>query len=406
MNKEITHHILLYGDPFTCKNKIISAKKKYNDHQWLNFQLSKSKLDQIRSEIGTESWDEKQKIIIIEDIPNRKQSREFIIDLFKECPIFSKLIIWDSNGHIQQNSDGTYDKSWSDFLKKIRLLPSIKIVNNSNKLKETFNGEEDAINFIRQQFRDKSKSIGTPESKIFLSIVGYDRGLLATDIDKMCIIAPKIITSQFIIENAFPTSKESILYKFANVLDTASSENAIYLMDRFLESGINQNVLAEIIMKRARWQLAVIYLWYAEKITWEQIIDRILLMSKYPSYIWHNPKTSLIHKKQESKIYQDILELQKYLQNNKGIPPKYFHKNDKTKEEIMKDFWARQIVDFVKMKIINNPQSSGLEKKIFYQNAINKYLFCFDKLCSIRYGENSSQNLQEMIIAITKTSVA
>jgi hypothetical protein len=339
-------------------------------------------------------------------LPNKKQARDFLIDLVKNCPSYTRIIIWDSNSHISLNQSGTFDKSWHNFIEQFKALKETKVVNHGEELVEKNSNLETTIEFVKKCFEKKNKSITDIPAKVLINIVGYNRGLLQSEIEKLCLIAPDCLTAEFIMRNAFPSSKESIIYKFSDVLETADFESCIYIMDRFLDSGINENVLAEVIVRKARWQLAATYMWAVKDMAWSSVINKLMEMGKFPSYIWHNPKLDFSSKKKESDEYQE--DKKKYMIRRKGLPDRYFAKEkEKTRAETLPfDKIAKQTVDFIQLKVVN-PNNGGnkeLRKKAL-DRAIYVYLFCLEKLAEIRYGKSPIQDLQEMIEALTNTSL-
>lgn len=424
---KLSSPVLLFGDPYLCKNDIIAVKQRDPQATWVTMSLTDDSPDKIRMEAGTASWDDSEKVIILEELPNRKQIREFVLDLVTTLPSLTKLIVWDSKGTIKINpKTRTLDKTWSEFVAAFKKIDGSKVINNGGEITDKTKG--DCIPFIQQCFAKHKKNIGIEEARLLVSIVGYRKGMLQSDIDKMSLTSPETVTSDFILENAFPSSKEAIIYKLSNVLDTLSYEASINMMDRFLGHGINENVIADTIVKKARWQMAAVSLWI-EGMTWDVIATKLSLMGKFPSCIWHNPKMNSSNKKKESEIFQDEEGMLKYLTQKEGYPRQYFKITVPSKNKVRKSkknpaaetttqvkkkraeafpmpFMANQTVDFVKTQIVrNNSSNTEEERQEILDRAINVYLFCQDKLAQIRYGKNPVQDLQEMVRAITNVNV-
>ena len=419
--------ILIFGDIFLSKNNIIAAKKKYSDLKWVTMSATDDSLDSIRMESGGSLWDDSGKILLVEDLPNRKQVREFLIDLASTLSQNTRLIVWDSNNCIKVNpKTKTFDKTWGEFVGLFRNIPGSKVVNNGEKLTEKEEG--DCVEFIKNRFAKLNKKIETREAKLLINIVGYSRGMLDSDIDKMALTSLDKVTSSFILENAFPSSKEAVLYKIANILDTASYEDSINLISRFLEVGINVNVIAEIIVKKARWQMVAAY-FLDRGLKSNEVVNRLVNMGKFPSYVWHNPNLDTQTKQAETEQFQSEDGILKYLTENYGYSPRYFRmvkeiksKPNKSKKAEVKiatkmkkkspeiipyPFMATQIVDFVVNKICggNDVKTEGDIKRVL-DRAIKVYLFSQEKLASVRYGENPIQDIQEMIRTITDVSLS
>ena len=409
--------ILIFGDLYLSKNNIINAKKKYPDSRWITLSADES-LDKIRAEAGLSSWDDKEKILLIESIPSRKQIREFLLSLIKTIPSTIKIIIWDSYGHIKIDSKTkTIDKGWMEFINEFRSVSGSKIVNNGEVLEEK--KKDDCISFVIRTFDRYKKKIDPHNARLLIGLIGYDRGMLDSEIKKMCLTCSEHLNSEFIIENAFPSTKESLLYKFGNVLDEGSLEDAITITDRFLSSGFNANELAVVLARKARWQMVVAYYFFSG-LNWESIPSVLMEMGRFPSSIWHNDQMELSRKKYEASVVQSSDNMIKYMARKEGLPKRYFHMNlpkNTTKEkttmtrknsEIMPMyFMAEQVVKFVKEKIVytnrNLPETEIKEKLL--RRSIRVYNFILDKMCEIRYGENPEQDLHEMVRSLVTANL-
>jgi len=411
---QIASPILIFGDSYLCKDHIVAAKNKYPAAKWITVDASNDTLNNIRMEAGMRTWDGEIKILLIENIPNRKQVRDFLIDLGKTTPETTKIIMWDSNAHIKIDpKTKTFNKTWAVFLRNFKKIPGSKIVNNGDKLTENESG--DSIDFIRQAFAKKKIAIEASDAKLLTKIVGFDRGMLKSDIEKMALTAPPLITSEFIMENAFPSSKEALLYKMSNALNSGSYEHSILAIESFLSSGFHPNELSVVILKAARWQLVACYYW-CNGMAWSDIPSRLMQMGKFPSLTWHNPKIDSATKKKESENYKSPEGILKYMLCRNGFPRRYFKnkKKDNKKvdksvraEELPHPFVAQQIVGYIQNKIIGNNSREGISTTVFKQNvmnrAVNVYLFMHEKLSEVRYGEDPIQDLHEMVRMITTT---
>lgn len=409
---QIVSPVLIFGDPYLCKDHIVAAKNKYAEAKWTTVDASNDTLNSIRMEAGMRTWDGETKILLIENIPNRKQVRDFLIDLGKSTPETTKIIIWDSNNHIKIDpKTKTFNKSWALFLKNFRKIQGSKVVNNGDKLTENESG--DSIDFIHQMFAKKNIVIDASDAKLLIKIVGFDRGMLKSDIEKMALTAPSPITSEFIVENAFPSSKEALLYKMSNTLNTGSYEHSILAIESFLSSGFHPNELAAVLLKAARWQLVACYYW-CNGMAWADIPSRLMQMGKFPSLTWHNPKIDLAAKKKESENYKSPEGMLKYMLCRNGYPLRYFKKKNNKKadkpvksEELPHPFVAQQIVGYVQNKIVGLNSREGISISVFKQNIMNRAvdinLFMHDKLSEVRYGEDPIQDLHEMVRMITTT---
>jgi len=414
---EMPSPILIFGDVYISKNNIIASKKKYSNIRWVTKSASVDTLNSIRTEAGVSSWDDKEKILLIQDLPNKKQVRNFLVSLASSCPIKTKLVIWDSLGHIKVDpKEKTIEKSWSEFVTAFRNIQGSKVINNGESLTEKQG--DDSLDFVIKSFEKRNKKISFKDARLLLSIVGYDRGMLDSDIKKMILTCPDIVTSQFIIDNAFPTTKEAVLYKIGNILDDGSFESAVNLIERFIASGTNENEIAVIIAKKARWQLIASYLW-CTGLGWDSIPNYLMDMGKFPSSIWHNDQMEASMKRREAEPLQTPENMVKYLNMREGIPLRYIRRisekntskgktamSRKNAEIIPMYFMAEQTVNFVKERIVRTSKIPPSEIKVkLLTRAIKTYLFAQEKLAEIRYDSNPEQDLQEMVRAIMSTDL-
>jgi len=404
--------IFIYGDLYVAQNTITSAKKKYPELKWVVKSASTESLESIRMEAGLFSWDDSEKVLLIKEIPDKKAVREFLIDLSSSCADSTKLIIWDSENHVKLDpKTRIMEKTWEEFIETFRGIKGAKIINSGDLLTEK--QMDECIDFVIKCFEKHGKEISSYEARILINIVGYDRGLLDSDISKMCITCPNKIDAQFILDNAFPTSKEAVLYKLSNVLDTGTYEDAINMTEQFLNNGINGNVIAEIFAKKARWQMVVAHLW-AMGMPWGSISGKLMGMGRFPSAIWYNEEINENEKRSIAEQYQSPDGIIDFLTSKQGIPRRYLKiiedKKAKIKttmtrkgaEIIPMPFMADQYVNTVRNHIVapnSDVPEQELKKKVL-NRAIRVYLFVQEKLANIRYGKNPSQQIQEIIEAL------
>jgi len=425
---------LIFGDYYLSKNKIIAIKKKYPHYRWLTFDTASESLDNIRMEAGVATFDDCPKALILENIPNRKLVREFLINLGTTCPEDTKLIIWDSNHQIKVDpKTKIFNKTWGDFIKEFKGISGSKIINNGDHLPNK--NPTDSINFVISSFEKCKKEISRDVAKLVVSLVGNNRGFLLSDIEKMALTCSPVVTSEFVIANAYPSSKESALLKFAQALGTGSYENAVFAIERFIESEFNANELAVVMLRQARWQMAASHFWKSG-MALKEIPQNLMRMGKFPSFIWHNPNNSYEAKKNQAEEYKTEEKMIEYLVNKNGIPRHYLKLvvpvkvkkkkrrskkaakeeptttiiNKKKRPEVLPHpFVADQIVQFIFNNIVKKNKREGItdievREKVF-NRSIKVYLFIMDKLTTIRYDTNPMQDLQEMARVLTNTQL-
>lgn len=403
---QIPSPILIFGDNVISKNIINSAKKKYFNAYWEEISLTNFELEDIRTKIGFNSFAIQDKIILLYDIPNKKAIREFILDIIKQSTENLKFVIWDSNNHISIDlKTKLYNKTWIDFINSIKKTENHKIIDNGFD----FNDKESSIciKYIQDCFKKFNKIIDNDASIIFMDIVGKNRGMIYSEVQKLCINCPNNIDSKFIIDNTFPTSTEAILYKFGNAIDTGNIEVAFSSIEYFLSKNVHIFVLADILMKKARWQLVVCHLWAVENFKWEEITDTLMDMGKFPSVVWHSD-LSINEKRNNSIKYDNIHDKQQFMINDLGIPSYYFYSGDDkiSSETIPMRFMAQQIVDFIRLKIVSpNSKYNIDELKIkMFNRSLNLYLEMSNYLKELRYSNNINI-LHDMIFKLINNNL-
>ena len=415
--------VLLFGDYFVARNLINKAKQQRQHTQLIELSLKTHSLDEFYSEIVTiPLWDSGSgKTIILQDLAKDKESLDTLLEICNNIPDNTLVIVFDNKNIIKINpKTGSVEKAWTKFVSSFKKLPDAKVKNCGAELTEK--NKDDALDFVISAF--KNNNISDSDAELLIQIVGRDRGLLQSEIDKLCILAPSPVTTEFIIENAFATSKEAILYKLDNVLDNGSYYEALEMAEEFVGRGINENVLATTIMKRVRWQLAAAHFFY-DGCQFHKIPYKLMEMGKFPSDIWHDDSLSLSDK--NAYDFDDIHSMVKYLNQEKGIPisafkpellvkpkpkilksgkvskakPKVVSRKSKA-EKINWDFHARQIVNHLEKKIVNRQQVTSKLKEKVLNRALNVYLQCHERLVNIRTNAESAQKeLSEMIRLVT-----
>lgn len=402
-NNEMPSPILLIGDHYLCNKNLIASKKKYKDYEWVTVSASDDSPDTIRAIASERGFLSRPKILLIQDLPNRKAEREFLLDLVKSSSSQVKFIIWDSEGAIKIDpKTKLFNKTWSEFISSFKSIKDSKVVDNGFGFSDKDDG--DCINFIIDGFKKYKRSISRDVALVFMNLVGRERSYIISEIEKTCMSAPETITLEYVEEYTYPSSKEAILYKFNNVLDGTYS-SAIVCLNQFLDNGINSNVLAEIMMKKARWQLAAAYL-YSLGMGVEDIPKKLMQMGKFPSVAWHSPKLTYEQKKKGSEPFDSTEKIQEFMSIKMGIPQDHFNppKEKARAEVIPMDFMAIQLVNTMYKNIIQPALgviSGDKVRMLVLDKYLTQYLFISDKLKEIRFGGNPVQETYEMIASFT-----
>ena len=420
--------ILIFGDKYLSKNNIISTKKRHSHLNWREMSASSNTMDEIRAEIGTESFINEEKVVVIQDIPNKKDYRDFLLSVSKEKVQDVSIIIVDTKNVIKvSSSTGTFDKSWGDFIKSFKKINGSKVVNNGESYNEKT--KDSCFDFVEKTFMSNGVQIKKSEIDLLISIVGYNKGMLVSDIKKLCINCPSPITSDYIVKNAFTGSQEAVIYKLSNALDNSSYTSAINCVDEFVKiNGINENVIADIIFKKARWQLAASYYYY-KGFSWNEITSKIMSMGKMPSFIWHHPDIEIKNKTELSDKFKD--DLRGFLVKKQGIPYNCFKNFDETslfdsknKQEVLSEdnkkkkkrkktekkelktvrpeiipmrFMAESITGFIRDKLVSSNSNHENIKELVYKRSMAVYLFSFEKLVEVRKGNEPLRQINDAI---------
>lgn len=418
--------VLIYGDAYLSKNNVNALKRKYGeDYRWVELASTECSINEIMTQASLMDMLGQPKILLIHDLLNQKAFREALLELVSKSDDTVRFIVWDSTTTIRLDPKTKLpNKTWEDFITKFEELPNSKVVNNGADFTDKDDG--DCVSFVENYFEKRKKSISKDAAKLFVTIVGRDRGLLISEIEKLSLSPVDKISLDYVLENTFPTSKEAVLYKFGNALDGDYSK-AIEVLEQFLEAGIHPNVLSEIIAKKARWQLAACDL-YSRGMAWYDVDRELVAMGKFPSKVW----TSSLPYDQKQKMaarFETAEGLVEYTSKHLGLPAYYFHKKEgKVKKELNEDgetkvskvsvlgkkemlpmpFMATQITttlnsNFVKPNL-GKFTSDEIRSKLL-DRALGVYLDVVEKLKAIRYNENQMQDLYDMVRMLTSRNL-
>jgi len=400
--------VLILGDRVLSRNNINSAKRKYKDYKWLTFSASKDSADAIRAAAGQGDFLSSKKVLLIENLPNKKAVRDFLLDLVQLSSSKLKVIIWDSEGTIKIDSKKkTFSKTWGDWINDLKKNEHHKIVNNGTSFSDK--DDNDCTTFIQSRFKKDKKKISVQNALLLAEIVGRSRGMLDTEISKLLLTCPSEVTEEFILENAYPSADDAILYKFGNVLDSCSYGKSVTMLQQFIDMGINENVLADIMVRKARWQLAASSLW-SQGQSWGEVTKSMMQMGKYPSSIWHQQTLTPTEKRKQSEGLKDIEDRMQYITKICGLRDWQVNPSKKAAraEVIPMEFMAELTTKFLRNNLIAphvNQYKDEEMKQRLVDRSIRVYLFALNKLKEVRYGQNPRQDLQETVAALTSKSL-
>lgn len=403
--------VFIYGDAALAKKDLVKIKAKYADRQWEELSLEDNTPDQIRMEAGMVGFGFSEKILLIKELQNLKAIREFLIDLSKNTRQDVRIIIWDSEEIIKCDpKTRTINDTWSDFIEQIKSISGHKVITFGDEFTEK--EEQDVVKYIQGLFAKHGKQIAYDAAKLMSTIVGRKRSVLVTEVEKMALSSPTNIDKQFVIENAYPITQEAILWKFGNVIDEFNFVVSIKTMKEFLESGVHANVIAEILCKKARWQLAACHLW-ASGMSWYDVEQGICQMGKFPSMVWHASGSTSEKKARSEKLKEPMAAIE-WFSKDLGLPDYYFsalrEKGAKVKggETIPMPFMVSQMVKNLQDKIVSpNAQKYApeeLRKKVL-NRATKTYEIVLDGMKNMRYNSLYEQELYTMIRALSDNRI-
>jgi len=360
-------------------------------------------MDQIRVEVGCVGFGSDKKIVVIYDLPGTKAEREFLIEICSKHNADVSIFLWDSDGSIKVDpKTKKMSETWNSFITSIKSIPNSKVVSYGEDFSDK--EDDDEISYIRSLFTKYGKTIPYEAASLMSQIVGRKRGMLLSEVEKLVLTCPNPVTVEFISEACFPVAQDAILWKLGNVIDNCNFLESIKATKEFIENDVHPNVIAEILAKKARWQLAACHLW-SQGMSWGEVESILARMGKFPSVVWHNDQLGQTEKKASDKLKEPDAAYD-FLSRQLGIPMDYLsalkEKGAKVKggESLPMPFLAGFITKFIQNKIVI-PNSSGvkpdeLRRKVLAR-AIKVYLGVTDRLKDLRYNNNAEQEIFDMV---------
>jgi len=154
---EMPSPVLIIGDTQLGKKTVVNAKKKYKSYYWETVSATSQSCDEIRMLSGFQHFGYSKKVILITEIPNRKQTREFICDLVKSSNQNLRFVIWDSSGQIKIDPKKGINKTWQDWINSLKENKLFVLVNNGGDFSE--NDQRDSVNYTKSLFEKRKRII-------------------------------------------------------------------------------------------------------------------------------------------------------------------------------------------------------------------------------------------------------
>ena len=397
--------ILMIGDDSLCKKNIVLGKQKYTDAQWIEMSFKDYSVDQIRGESSSLNFFMQKKVIVLKDIPNQKAIRSFIINLVSSQQNV-KFIIWDSLNNIKPDpKKGTFNATWSKWIDEIKNLDSSKFINNGF----VTSNDKDSISYIQSLFTKKRINCDYDTARLLQQIAGKNRGVLNSEVNKISLTVSGKVSKEDILSLAYPITQEAVIYQLGNALDSNNLAQIISTLEDFLSKKVHPNVLAEILMKRARWQLIVIDMW-VRGIAWSQIERDLMGMGSFPASLSFEDSVKLADRKKIKKELSEPVNAKEFMVTKMGLPDYYFDRLNgkdaklKRSESLPMPFIATQTTNYVKDVIIMPSASKvGIEqtRKESLDKGMKTYLNVSEGFKRIRYGYDVKEELYNMIRELT-----
>jgi hypothetical protein len=389
LKKSIT---FIIGDSFLGSKNIGEIKSLYPNCNWISLTFGKDSLKDIKMLCKSVGVFDIEKIILIKDIKNTKQFREFIIEL-SSCKVDKlKIIIWDSSEIINIDPKNGISKTWRDFFNNCSVNGNFSLINNGSDFSEK---EKTQIeDYVRNSFSKNMRRISKKNIELFIEIVGRNKGIISSEINKLCLVAPEEVDKKFILENAFPSSKSFIFYNMANYLDQ-SYKASISEMEYLIGIGKEPYYIGNLILSKAKWNLAIADL-YSKGNDWFNVKDIILKIGKFPSSVWNNDQIPDSKKKKLCDNLKDLENLKEFMVSVWGCP-EYLFEGDlsgRRADSINSSFIAEMMIKSVRDKQLKKSKN----KSDLVNRFLKIYLECCRELKEIRFGETNPVNcLRNMI---------
>jgi len=398
--------ILFAGDEALCRRDINRLKSGVYDVWWQEFSADDVSEDAIRAACGSGFIGFENAVVLIKDLPNRKHFREFLLNLIDTSPPYVRIILWDSHNYIKDTSSPLL--AWKEFVKAIKGIKGSRIIDHGLNFGNKWRDRKDVSRFVIDAFSSHSRKINADNALLFADLVGNNRAMLLTEIEKLSMVAPKIISEGFILENTFPSSQEAVLYKIGELIDNRKTAEAVHKLQEFQQHGVFHGVIVDVLVRKARLQLAAAHMWL-NGLSDSEISDKLMQMGRFPANVWHS---SMPQGEKQVKAAEAAEDISAYMARNGGLPEKYFGERDagcKTSkdgyvymEALPHKIVADKAVAFVhRVEAAYRNKSSDYKKKVFYR-FIRIYLSVLESMKRIRYDNSQvDEELSRMVFVLS-----
>jgi len=367
--------------------------------------------DMVRTMCGSSLMGFGQTLVILKDLPNRKEYRNFLISLISGLEISVTVVLWDTEQHVKDIRNPA--KVWVEFINTLKGL-EVKMIDKGSDFGTQWKDRTEVIKFVKGEFKRYDRTISDVNAELFGEIVGLGRGMLITEIERLSIAGPKNISEQFILDNAFQSSSAAVLYKLGDLIDKNQIEETMNKIHDFLQIGIYHELIGEVLLRRARTILASGYFW-AKGHNDSQNCDMLMNMGKFPSAVWHSSGSSG-EKNQKASKCSSQKGIEWYFSKYLGMPEKYFGdispKAKKSKdgflytESLPHRIVAQKAVEFVhRVEQAYRGKTPDIQASVIGR-LIDVYLSVSDSLKEMRYDATKSESeLRKMVLTLSGLSV-
>ena len=398
--------MLFAGDETLCRRDINKIKACVYDVWWQELSADESSEDAIRTACGSGSIGFENSVILIKDLPNRKHFREFLLNLINTTPSYVRLILWDSHNYIKDTSHPLV--AWKEFVKSINSIKGSRIIDHGLDFGNKWADKKVIVQFVVDAFEKNGHSISSDSALLFADLVGNNRAMLLTEVEKLCIIAPKTVSNSFVLDNTFPSSQEAILYKIGELIDNRKTAEAVHKLKEFQDHGVFYGVIVDVLVRKARLQLAASHLWL-QGLSDPEISNALIQMGRFPSKVWHSSMSQGEKMVKASEAAENVKE---YMSKHGGMPVGYFGELSsecKTSkdgyiyaEALPHKIVADKAVEFVhRVEFAYKGKVQDYKRQVFYR-FIRIYLSVMDSMKKIRYDNTQvDEELSRMVFVLS-----
>lgn len=352
MTQNLKLPLLIYGNQSISRDYI----NKHYSGKTVFYPLNELDPSELISNIF--SYGIERKIFVITGFRANKENRELLSSIVENC---KDVILFDTENSIREKDGAFVPATWAPWIKEFKNVGTMVNSGFDFDEKEFY----ECASYVKSQFKNNNVDISQEDSQYFVEKVGYKIDIIHREIEKLA-ITHSLINKEIIDNDVICYRKETLLYKINNSFKNRSYNDVVYAIESFMNSGFNENVIAEVLARKAKWNLVVAYLLYRDG-NWNSV-SSILNMNKV-------------------KMFDDqFIEM--------------FKKESDSEKEVKTDsisspFILNEIVQSFKILKVEPNRGKDYMKKLFFLE-MDLYLKVLDSLKNIRYGDDPKSELYSM----------